>query len=369
MIALSRRTSVLITGVTGLLGGEILRELLKRHMGGISALIRPGSFQSAQSRFEQRMARSGEQSDYYSHGVLVMEGDISRQQWNLSPSDFRYVTDHVETIIHCAADTSFIRGDSVIDTNIQGTKNLIALVRSMPNPPRIVYISTATNVGCVRHCCLREEQGCQAENQHHNSYTQSKAIAESMLRESGLDVLVIRPTIVLSGGLSDAAFARSILWFAPLLYEFDALPIDPTSEVDLISSTFMAKSTIELLLADNLAHDCYHISAGHRHSVTCREVLETLDRYYGRKPPQLIAPEQWTMADHRQFIRSPEQRKVFHALRYYLPFLNMDVTYDDSRLYQALGSQVPEFQEFNSYSDQLLSQIGINEAMVEAARP
>ncbi len=297
MTALSPRSGVLLTGVTGLLGGEILRELVKRHPGEISTLIRRSNFQSPQIRFAERMARSGEYGDYFSHRVMVIEGDISLSHWGLSPADSRHVTDHIDTIIHCAADTSFIRGESVIDTNIQGTRNLIALAKS------------------------------------------------------------------------NASFARNILWFAPLLYEFDALPIDPTSEIDLISTTFMAQSTVELMLTDGLEHDCYHVSAGHHHGVTRREVLETFNRFYGRRPPQLIPPEQWTIAEHRQFVRRPEQRKVFHALRYYLPFLNMDVTYDDSRLRQALGAHMPEFQEFNSYSDHLLSQIGMNEALAEAARP
>ena len=42
-----------------------------------------------------------------------------------------------------------------------------------------------------------------------------------MLRYSGLEVLTLRPTIVLSAGLRDAAFAQMILWFVPLLRKFE----------------------------------------------------------------------------------------------------------------------------------------------------
>ncbi len=60
---------------------------------------------------------------------------------------------------------------------------------------------------------------------------------------------------------------------------------------------------------------------------------------------------------------------IFHALRYYLPFLNMDVTYDNSRLYEALGDRVPAFQSFDSYADQLIGQIDMEEAIAETAQP
>jgi hypothetical protein len=119
----------------------------------------------------------------------------------------------------------------------------------------------------------------------------------------------------------------------------------------------------------NPPYDCYHISAGRRHGTTIAETLETMNRFYQHRPPILIAPEDWTPVQHRRFIRTPQQRKIFHALRYYLPFLNMDVTYDNSRFYQTLGEQAPEFDTFESYADQLLSQIELSEAVAEAARP
>lgn len=369
MSALLPRSDVLITGVTGLLGGEILRELAKRDVCEISALVRSKDCLSPRDRFSQRMERSSDPTDTYSERAIVIEGDVARPKWGLSPHAARYVAERVDTIVHCAADTSFINDKSVIETNIQGTRYLIDLAKSARNPPRIVYISTASNVGRVQHCCLKEEQGCQATNEHHNSYTKSKAVAETLLRESGLDVLVIRPTIVLSGGLSDRLFARNILWFAPLLCEFDALPVNPTAEMDVISSDFMARGVVELMLSGDLKHDCYHISAGHRHGMTTCEAVESMNRFYCRKQPQLIAPEEWTPAEQRRFVQTREQRKIFHALRYYLPFLNMDVTFDNTRLYQDLGDRVPEFDTFDSYSDHLLNQIGLNDAIAEMALP
>ena len=190
-----------------------------------------------------------------------------------------------------------------------------------------------------------------------------------MLKQSGLDVFVVRPTIVLSAGINDRSFARNILWFAPLLYEFEMLPIDPNGRMDLVSSAFVASGTVELMQASSPDYDCYHISAGHELSITIAEALTTFNEIYERRPPILIPPEEWTNAEMRRCVRTPQQRQLFHALRYYLPFLNMDVTYDNSRFYETLGLNAPRFDVFDSYAHQLLEQIETNDALLEAARP
>jgi nucleoside-diphosphate-sugar epimerase len=96
-------------------------------------------------------------------------------------------------------------------TNIEGVRRLVEFARSCDRPPLIVYMSTASNVGDVKGRCVAEDEGCRPENRHHNEYTKSKAIAEELLRTSGLPALVLRPTIVLGAGLPDPQFARQIL--------------------------------------------------------------------------------------------------------------------------------------------------------------
>lgn len=362
-------SNVIISGVSGLLGGEILREICRLDVNQITALVRSNSEQTSLERFYQRMERSGKTKESFGTNLTVADCDITRPFWDLSPAHQRNAIESVDTIIHCAADTSFIRERNVIDTNIAGTKNLIELARACKRRPRIVFVSTATNVGRVQNCNILEDQGCQPGNDHHNAYTASKAVAETMLRESGLDVLVIRPTIVLSAGIKDRIFARNILWFAPLVFEFEALPLICDSKVDIISCDYQSKGVVELLRHPGLAHDCYHISAGERNAITVAESLTCLRRNYVGKDLQMIHPDHWGIKEQRRYVRSPLQRKIFHGLKYYLPFLNMNVTYDNDRFYQALGPRSPEFVPFDSYVDDLLAQINLEDAICKSAIP
>ena len=135
-------------------------------------------------------------------------------------------------------------------------------------------MSTASNVGRVTGQCLTEDEGCRPGNEHFNDYTHSKAVGEQALRESGLPVLTLRPTIVLSAGLPDPVFARQILWFAPLTRAFAALTAsNRASRLDIVDVGFVAEATLRLLECPTRKHDCYHLSAG---SAQCLRVGEVL---------------------------------------------------------------------------------------------
>ena len=165
----------------------------------------------------------------------------------LAPADFERLRSDVEIIIHSAAETSFLRSRNCHETNVVGTRNVIDFARTCVRNPLIVYISTATNGGVLSHCVLREEDGCRPDGPHHNDYTYSKAVAEQMVHDSGLPYVVLRPSIVFSAGLPDPAFARAILWFVPLLNEFDAVPVTRHSRLDVVPVSFVVESTLALL--------------------------------------------------------------------------------------------------------------------------
>jgi nucleoside-diphosphate-sugar epimerase len=201
---------------------------------------------------------------------------------------------------------------------------------------------------------VTEDHPCSPDSQHHNEYTRTKTIAENMLRESGLEYLILRPSITVSAGLSDREFANAMLWFLPLLAQVDALPIGPTGRLDVVTVSFVAQAIVAAVEAKNPQHDCYHISAG-RESLTLGRAAQFLDQYYDRvQPIQMVPPASWTREMYRKYIHTPDQRKTFSALRHYLPFLNMNVMYDNSRLRELLGDRMPQLEPFESYAGELL---------------
>jgi nucleoside-diphosphate-sugar epimerase len=367
---LTPTSNVLVTGVTGLIGGEVFRRLLARgHRGNVWALIRPTAERDPAARLRERLARSGA-AHPADHGATAVAGDILRPDWGLAPADRDEIAASVDVIIHNAADTSFAAHRDTAATNVEGVRRLIDFARTCSRNPLIVYMSTASNVGRVMGRCLREDDGCRPTNDHFNDYTHSKAVGELALRESGLPVLTLRPTIVLSAGLTDPAFARQILWFAPLTRAFAALPIDPNARLDIVDVGFVAGATLRLLECPTRAHDCYHLSAGVSGCLTVGALGETVAGAYRRRTPlRLVPPAEWTPALHRRFIDTRLRRQVFRSLRHYLPFLNMDVVYDDARLREVVpAAEVPILPPAN-YLPNLLGLIREKAAMKEACLP
>jgi nucleoside-diphosphate-sugar epimerase len=364
---MTRGTNVLISGVTGLIGGEVLRRLAARsHRGRVWALIRPTAERDPAGRLHDRFARSGDPAGF---GEAVA-GDILEPAWGLSPADRERVADSVEVIIHNAADTSFAAHRETAKTNVEGVRRLIDFARTCRRNPLVVYMSTASNVGRATGRCLSEDDGCRPANEHFNDYTHSKAVGEQALRESGLPVLTLRPTIVLSAGLPDPAFARQILWFAPLTRTFGALPIDPAARLDIVDVDFVAEATLRLLECGARRHDCYHLSAGPSACITAGELGEVVARANGRKSPlRLVPPERWARALHREFVNTPLRKRVFRSLRHYLPFLNMDVIYDDARLREVVPAGELPVRPPEEYLAGLLGLIRQKAALKEACLP
>ena len=367
---LKQGSTVFVTGATGLIGGELVRSLVRQPVGKVRALVRPAPHAAPAHRLTERFVRSGEDPVSAARlGVRAVAGDVSMTRLGLSDSAYDEVRREADIIIHSAAETSFIRAVACQKTNIAGAENLIEFTRQCKRAPLLVCLSTAYVSGVVQNACISEDD-FRPENAHHNEYTHSKAVAEQLFRKSGLPVLVVRPSVVLSAGLPCPAFARAILQFVPLLQHFDAVPINPAARADVVPVQFVVDSIIRLLQVPELKHDCYHISAGEHGTANMEQLARVVDRFYGRQALlRTIAPSQWTRELHRQYMHGPDQRRAFSALKNYLPFLNMNVLYDNTRLRQALGERFPGLLPLNAYMGELLSLVATDERAARRLRP
>lgn len=367
---LSGDVNILLTGVTGLIGGELMRGLLARNVRRVWTLVRADGVSMARARLRERMASSGAGPELDGSADLALPGNLDADGLGLEPTMWESCRRDVDVIIHCAAETSFIREESCRRTNVVGMGNLLRFARSCPKNPLIVYVGTAASYGMIGHRCLGEEAGQNPHAVHYNEYTRSKAEAERMLFHAGVPHLIVRPSIVFSAGLCDRKFARSILWFVPLLEAFEALPIDPEARIDAVPVRFVVDSILRLLSSQSRRYNCYHISAGPQAAVTTGQLSEFTDRFYQRsRALELIRPKDWTEATHRRFVRTRLQRRAFARLRYYLPFLNMDVVYDNTRLRADVGGCGSHVEPLTNYLGELLGFITFEEALLESKDP
>ena len=171
---LTPESNVLVTGVTGLIGGEVFRRLVAQgHRGAVWALIRPTATQSPTERVLARLSRSGDNDALLPESVIPVAGDIILPDWGLSPTDRDEIAAGVDIIIHNAADTSFATYRDTSKTNVESVRRLIDFARSCRRNPLVVYMSSAANVGRASGRCLAEDDGCRPTNDHFNKLGES----------------------------------------------------------------------------------------------------------------------------------------------------------------------------------------------------
>src|SRR5690606_39232157 len=116
---------ILVTGADGLLGSNLVRELLARGHE-IRAFVQPGR----------------QQETLEGLSVEKFEGNL------LNPEEVIMSAGNCEAIIHCAASTAVwpIRSEIINKVNIDGTKNIIQAVYKN-NIQRLIYVGTANSFG------------------------------------------------------------------------------------------------------------------------------------------------------------------------------------------------------------------------------
>ncbi|EWM13644.1 SDR family oxidoreductase [Kutzneria sp. 744] len=289
--------NVIVTGAAGLVGAEVCARLAAAGHGVIA--------------MTHRRTTVADQSTTPFTRLAV---DITRPDLGLTPRQVDQLCGGRCTVVHAAAVTEFGRDDGVYDAvNVRGTAHVLALARRGEMP--FVHVSTAYVCG--------EHDGSFA-----NGYERSKAAAESLVHGSGLDVVVIRPSIVVGTESTGAIRVfRNIYVMLRLIAEgkVGTLPGRYDACLDLVAVDRVAD------LVTDAAHRFGEVRgqtlpaiAGR--PVTLRECSEVFAEYPSLRAPRFVPPEVF-----RLDTLPPTQRRYHdRVVRLYEPYFRRRTTFDDS---------------------------------------
>lgn len=153
--------AVLITGVTGLVGGRLLPRLVGAGVD-CRALVRGGKGVPA--------------------GVTTVEGDL------FDRSTLGQAVEGVTDIIHLAAVFRTQDTDLIWKSNLEGTQNLVGAVKDHAPEARFILASTSNVYDADSAHPGREDDAVDPKH----AYPASKVAAEKALRDSGLNWAVLR---------------------------------------------------------------------------------------------------------------------------------------------------------------------------------
>ena len=360
--------AILLTGVTGFVGGALAFELL-RSGHEIAAVVRAKDESAARARVAASLARFTDEATARSvaAGMDVAVGDLAAAETYRHP-----LFDRVRHVVHAAGCTSFAPKAEVWRANVEGTARLATRMQSSPMLRRFLHVGTAYCCGDHPAPVVYEDDAPRREHGHVNEYARSKAEGERLLAELGLGerLLVARPSIVIGHTRLGVAPSSSLFWFCRAMAALRTGPFDLQDARDVVPVDYVAEALAFLLLHESPAASTYHISAGLLGSRSLREMLVALGWRETDGWQKSSARALRSMRSQlRPWVRSElEARQLASGLGACARFGELGVQYfDNSRLLAEGFRAPPSFVDYARVCVQSSGDATILEQMVDDA--
>jgi nucleoside-diphosphate-sugar epimerase len=259
---------VLVTGGAGLLGNELIAQLL------------------AQGNKVRAIYNTTPLANFHSHNLQQFQCNI------LDVVGLEEAMKDIEQVYHCAAIVTFNprRRLEMFKINIEGTANVVnaaldAAVKKM------IYVSSVAALGRIREDEVINETMNWTEETSNSNYGQSKYLAELEVWRGigeGLNAVMVNPVVILGAGDWNSGSSKI---FQSVYNEFPWYSDGTTGFVDVRD---VVKAMMQLMESDITAQR-FILSAQNK---KFKEVFDLIAKEFGKKPPQkkvtpLIAKIVW----------------------------------------------------------------------------
>jgi thioester reductase-like protein len=331
--------AIFLTGVTGALGPDMIKEILAAGNETIFLLIRRKKTLSHWARAQELLSKVGYE-DLLGSRVHVFEGDVTHPRLGLKDAEIDMLRSKVTDFYHIAALTSLNAEEKVCNrVNVYGTENALQLASDFHangNLHRFHYFSTAYAVGSLR--ALHSYEDHLPENPAFaNFYESSKFMAEKKVREAmcaGLPVTIFRPSIVVGHSRTGEVSEFNVIY--PFLRLFTTgiikiLPCHPESSFNIVPIDFISKASVTISRQEDALGKSYHLVS--KNPPTIGMMLNLKNEVYpGIADITLVDPAEYT----------PRRLDILGKLAYnkispYLGYLNEQLIFDTENTSQALG--------------------------------
>jgi long-chain acyl-CoA synthetase len=345
--------TLFLTGVTGYIGSSLLKKYLDDTDMKMNLLVRSRRDRNPADRLQAVLEElyPGSDPETFADRLMVLEGDITLERLGLDEEDYNALASRVTRIIHCAAAARFdLDLEDARSINLGGTRNMLELARACASLEKFDYIGTAYVAGRRDGLILEDE--LDAGQEHRNTYERSKMEAEKLVRESfgELPVTIMRPSIVIcdsrTGRASDFnGFYRALRLYWHGLVEM--LPGDPSCRMDLVPVDYVTDAIYALSGNEASTGRCYHITAGADRAASLAEIRDLAAEYFGLEPFTIIPPDDFlAWLSGMDCELTDDEKRITDELKLYMPYLNTEMTFDNSGAVRDTGLEPPPVREY-----------------------
>ncbi|MEO7766578.1 MAG: NAD-dependent epimerase/dehydratase family protein [Ferruginibacter sp.] len=271
---------ILVTGGAGLLGGELIRQLLSKGCE-VRAIYNKTPL-----------------PDFHSHLLHQFQCNI------LDVIGLEESMQDVNQVYHCAAIVTFepSRKWELFKINVEGTANIVNAALNT-GVKKLLHVSSVAALGRIRQNEWVNEEMMWTEETNNSNYGQSKYLGEMEVWRGigeGLDAVIVNPSLILGAGDWNGGSSQI---FKNVYEEFPWFAEGITGFVDVKD---VAKAMIALMEAD-IINERFIISAENK---SYRDLFNLAATAFGKKQPYkkvtpLIARVVWRL----EFIKSWFTRK------------------------------------------------------------
>jgi len=358
--------SILVTGATGLIGRRVVVSLLRRTDAPVVVLVRdPARWDGIARGLGLDATR-----------VTAMRGDVTRPlRWDATaPSQHVGVP---SLIVHSAGDIIFSRSlAEARQVNVEGTRNIVELARTFPSA-RLVHVSSAFAVG--RRTGLITERDDAGGAGWVNTYEQSKHEAEMLVRSSGLEYMIARPSTVVCDDARGTVTQVNAVHRALRLYHAGLASMMPGTEdtpVDVIPADWLADAIARLSLTETCAGRTIHLCAGDG-ALPLGTLLDRTYALWARdtawRRRGISRPSLSDLPTYELFERSVELvgdariKRITRSLSHFVPQLAFPKRFDTAGARELLGEDAPPVSAYWDCMLEWLLRSNWSAALPEAA--
>ncbi|HEX4322178.1 MAG TPA: SDR family oxidoreductase [Acidobacteriaceae bacterium] len=335
---------IVITGATGFLGVQLVRELLERQPQVRLALLirdrveqsgRPG--QSAQQRADSIVP------PMHRSRVEVYSGDVSLPQCGLDDADYQRLSAEATRVIHCAATVRFDHSlEEARSINVEGTRRVLDFAAASPKLRSLAYVGTAYVAG-ERTGLIREDELVVGQS-YRNTYEQTKAEAEALVQSylGSLPGVILRPSIIVGDSRTGATSSFKMMYWPLKIYAhklWRTVPGFPDAVLDIVPVDYVAAAVAQLAFDEAALGSTVHLCAGPNGSATIEQIARRATEYFQVREPRFVDPKLFFAAVRPLLSLAlwGRRRRVLRDGRAYRDYFTMRMQFDTANAERLLG--------------------------------